>query len=176
MIFTPTELPGVVVVDIERRTDDRGFFARAWCQDEFAAAGVPLQPVQSSISWNEHRHTLRGMHWQAEPHGETKLVRCTAGAVLDVAVDVRPDSPTYLQHVAVELSAENRRALLIPPCVAHGFLTLTGGAEIHYQMDAPHSPDAARGARYDDPAFAIDWPAAPAVISDRDRHYPDYEV
>src|SRR5207249_4030180 len=140
--------------------------ARTWCADEFAGAGLPEQFVQSSVSWNEHRHTLRGMHWQAEPHAEGKLVRCTRGAVLDVTVDLRPDSPTYLRHVAVRLDEDNRRSLFLAPGLAHGFLTLEPRTEVLYQMDIRYVPEAARGARWDDPAFAIEWPALPEVISE----------
>jgi dTDP-4-dehydrorhamnose 3,5-epimerase len=171
--FEPTALAGVVVVEPERHADERGFFARTWCADEFAAAGLPDRFVQSSVSWNVNRHTLRGMHWQAEPHGEGKLVRCTRGGILDVAVDVRPESATYLRHVAVQLDEENRRALFLAPGLAHGFLTLEAGTEVLYQMDVPYVAEAARGARWDDPAFAITWPALPTVISERDRSYPD---
>jgi dTDP-4-dehydrorhamnose 3,5-epimerase len=171
--FLPTAVAGAVVVALERHADERGFFARTWCVDEFVAAGLPDRFVQSSVSWNEHTHTLRGMHWQAEPHGEGKLVRCTRGAILDVAVDVRPDSPTYLQHVAIRLDEENRRGLFLAPGLAHGFLTLAPGTEVLYQMDTRYVPEAARGARWDDPAFAIQWPAAPQVISERDGSYPD---
>ncbi len=174
MIFTPTEIPGAVIVDPERFEDERGFFARTFCAREFAAAGLPAEVVQGSISWNPRRHTLRGMHWQAEPHPEAKLVRCARGAILDVVVDVRSGSPSYLRHVAVELDQDNRRALLVPPGAAHGFLTLVEHTEVHYLMSAFHAPESARGARWDDPAFGIPWPAAPAVISDRDRSYPDY--
>src|SRR5262249_47243472 len=152
MKFLPTALDGAVLVDVEPFVDERGFFARSWCADEFAAAGLPAVVVQSSVSWNEHRHTLRGMHWQAEPHGEAKLVRCTRGAILDVIVDLRPESATYLQHVGVRLDEDNRRALLIPKGMAHGFLTLLPGTEVLYQMDTVHVPEAARGARWDDPA------------------------
>jgi dTDP-4-dehydrorhamnose 3,5-epimerase len=171
--FEPTPVAGAVVVELDRHLDDRGFFARAWCADEFAAAGLPDRFVQTSMSWNEHRHTMRGMHWQAEPHGEGKLVRCTRGAILDVAVDLRSESPSYLQHIAVRLDEDNRRALFLAPGLAHGFLTLEAGTEVLYQMDTPYVPEAARGARWDDPAFAIAWPAVPEVISERDRSYPD---
>jgi dTDP-4-dehydrorhamnose 3,5-epimerase len=171
--FEPTPVAGAVVVELDRHLDDRGFFARAWCADEFAAAGLPDRFVQTSVSWNEHRHTMRGMHWQAEPHGEGKLVRCTRGAILDVAVDLRSESPSYLQHIAVRLDEDNRRALFLAPGLAHGFLTLEAGTEVLYQMDTPYVPEAARGARWDDPAFAIAWPAVPEVISERDRSYPD---
>jgi dTDP-4-dehydrorhamnose 3,5-epimerase len=174
MIFSPTAIAGAVVVDLERHVDDRGFFARTWCADEFRAAGLPAELAQCSVSWNEHRHTLRGMHWQAAPHGEGKLVRCTRGAIHDVVVDLRPGSPSYLATVGMRLDEDNRRALLVPPDVAHGFLTLSSGTEVSYQMDTPYVPDAARGARWDDPAFAIAWPHQPAVISDRDRSYPDF--
>jgi dTDP-4-dehydrorhamnose 3,5-epimerase len=172
--FTPTAIPGVVLVDIERVIDERGFFARTWCADEFAAAGLPNAFVQTSVSWNQHRRTLRGMHWQAAPHGEGKLVRCSRGALVDVVVDLRPDSETYLEHLVVELDHESRRAVFIPAGLAHGFLSLTDRTEVVYQMDTPYVPAAARGARWDDPAFAIRWPTTPAVISERDRSYPDF--
>jgi dTDP-4-dehydrorhamnose 3,5-epimerase len=176
VIFEPTAVAGALCVDLDRHVDARGFFARTWCATEFAEAGLPEGLVQCSVSWNERRHTLRGMHWQAEPHGESKLVRCTRGAILDVIVDLREDSPTYLEHVGVQLDQENRRALFIPRGVAHGFLTLASGTEVFYQMDAPHVPEAARGARWDDPALGIAWPVAPAVISERDRTFPDLAV
>jgi dTDP-4-dehydrorhamnose 3,5-epimerase len=173
VIFTPTAVPGAFIVDLERLQDERGFFARTWCSGELAAAGLPAGLAQSSLSWNPRKHTLRGMHWQAEPHAETKLVRCTRGAILDVVVDLRPGSPAYLKYVAVELDQENRRALLIPKGAAHGFLTLRDESEVLYQMDVPYAAGAGRGARWDDPAFGIAWPAPPAVISERDRTYPD---
>ncbi len=175
MIFEPTAVAGAVVVDVERHADERGFFARTWCADEFTAAGLPNVLRQGSVSWNDRRHTLRGMHWQAAPHGESKLVRCTRGAIHDVIVDLRPESPTYLRHAAVELDESNHRALFVPAYVAHGFLTLVDGTEVYYQMDTLYVPEASRGARFDDPAFAIAWPAPPAVISERDRTYPDLE-
>jgi dTDP-4-dehydrorhamnose 3,5-epimerase len=171
--FQPTPLADAFVVDVDRHSDERGFFARTWCAEEFAAVGLPDVVAQSSVSWNERRHTLRGMHWQAAPHGEAKLVRCTRGAIHDVIVDLRPESVTYLRHFAIELDESSRRALFIPAGMAHGFLTLVDGTEVLYQMDTPYTPDAAYGARFDDPAFAISWPAPPAVISERDRSYPD---
>ncbi len=174
MIFEPTIISGVALVDIDRHIDERGFFARTWCAEEFAAVGLPHALVQCSLSWNVARHTLRGMHWQESPHGEGKLVRCTRGAILDVIVDLREDSGTYLEHVGVQLDQENRRVLFVPPGVAHGFLTLAERTEVLYQMDTAHVPTAARGARWNDPAFAITWPAPPAVISERDRDYADY--
>jgi dTDP-4-dehydrorhamnose 3,5-epimerase len=176
MNFETTPIPGLVIIDLDRHTDDRGFFARTWCAREFAAAGLPDRLAQCSVSWNASRHTLRGMHWQAAPHGEAKLVRCTSGALLDVAVDLRPDSPTCLDHFAVELSASNRRAVFIPSGLAHGFLTLADDTEVLYQMDTFYVAGADRGARWDDPAFAIDWPVVPAVISDRDSTYPDFHL
>jgi len=174
VIFTPTAIAGAVVVDVERHEDERGFFGRTFCEREFEAAGLPGRFVQASVSWNARRHTLRGMHWQAAPNGETKLVRCTRGALLDVVVDLRPGSPTYLRHLAVELDAAGRRALVIPRGAAHGFLTLADDTEVLYQMDVAWVPDAGRGARFDDPAFGLAWPAAPAVISPRDRSWPDF--
>jgi len=174
VIFNCTTIEGVVVVDLERRLDDRGFFARTWCAQEFGAECLPREIAQCSISWNDRKHTLRGIHWQAEPFGEGKLIRCTAGAILDVAVDIRPESPTFLSHLAFELTSDNRRAVFLAPGIGHAFLTLTDGAEVLYQMDTPYAPTAARGARWDDPAFSIAWPTTPAVISDRDRSYPDY--
>jgi dTDP-4-dehydrorhamnose 3,5-epimerase len=176
VIFRPTSIAGATIVELERHVDERGFFARSWCAKEVAAAGLPSGLVQCSVSWNERRHTLRGMHWQAEPHGEWKLVRCTRGSLLDVIVDLRPGSPTYLQHVGAVLDQYNRRGLFVPPGVAHGFLTLVDETEVLYQMDTEHVPESARGARWDDPAFGIAWPAEPAVVSERDRSYPDCAV
>jgi dTDP-4-dehydrorhamnose 3,5-epimerase len=171
--FEPTSIPGATLVELDCHLDERGFFARSWCALEFASAGLPAAFVQSSVSWNEHRHTLRGMHWQAEPHGEGKLIRCTRGALFDVIVDLRPESATYLRHVGVRLDEENRRALFVPPGVAHGFLTLVPSTEVLYQMDTRYVADASRGARWNDPTFAIRWPSRPAVICERDRTFPD---
>lgn len=174
MIFRPTAIPGVVLVEPERLADERGFFARTFCAREFAAHGLAARLVQCSLSFNPRRGTLRGMHYQEAPHGEAKLVRCTRGRIHDVALDLRRDSPAFKRHVAVELSAENRLALHLPPGVAHGFLTLEDGCEVAYQMSEPFDPAAGRGVRFDDPAFAIAWPAAVAIVSDRDRTYPDF--
>lgn len=176
MRFTPTALPGAVLVDLVPHEDERGFFARSFCAREFEAQGLPGAFVQCNVSFNRRRHTLRGMHWQAAPHGEGKLVRVTRGAVLDVIVDLRADSPAHLRHVAVELDDARRQALYIPPGLAHGFLTLSDDAEVLYQMTAFFEPSAARGARFDDPAFGLRWPVPPAVISERDRTYPDYRA
>ena len=174
MRFLPTALPGVVEIRAEPAFDMRGAFLRTWCAESFAAAGLEFRPVQVSLSENRARHTLRGMHWQAAPAEETKLVRCLRGAVHDVALDLRPGSPACRRSVGVVLSAEARNALLIPRGVAHGFLTLTEDAVVEYMIDAPHASAQARGARWDDPAFGIAWPAPPAVISDRDRSWPDH--
>lgn len=170
MIFEATPLAGLFVVRPARQSDARGFFARLWSAQDFAAAGHPFAPTEISASFNHAAHTLRGMHWQADPHGETKLVRATAGRVFDVAVDLRP-GPTRHRWFGCVLDAAAHNALLIPPGFAHGFLTLTDAAEVLYAIDTPYTPAAARGARWDDPAFAIDWPAAPAVIAARDRDW-----
>ena len=174
MIFRPTSLSGVWIVEPERREDARGFFARSWCRREFEAHGLDGRLVQCSISWNEARGTLRGMHWSVPPAAETKLVRCTAGAVHDVVVDLRPESESYLSHVAVVLSAEARNAVYIPEGCAHGFQTLSPGAEVYYQMTEFYEASAARGARWNDPAFGIVWPDGPRVLSERDASWPDY--
>ncbi len=174
MRISPTALPQVMVVESPAHRDARGAFQRLWCADEFAAAGLDFIPHQASLSTNIAAHTLRGMHWQADPFGEQKLVSCVAGRIWDVALDLRPDSPAYLRWHAEELSAETGRALFIPRGVAHGFLTLTPGAAVAYLIDSPHAPDAARGVRWNDPIFGIDWPHAPAVISGHDRDWPDH--
>lgn len=169
-----TDLPQVWTVEALAHTDGRGSFQRTWCADTFARAGITFVPVQASLSTNISAHTLRGLHWQIAPHGEQKLVRCVAGRIWDVAVDLRPLSYAYLRWHAEELSAERGNALFLPRGVAHGFLTLTAGAVVEYLIDTPHEPEAGRGARWNDPVFAIDWPAPPAVISDRDASWPDF--
>jgi dTDP-4-dehydrorhamnose 3,5-epimerase len=174
MIFRPTALDGVTEVLPQRARDSRGAFFRGFCTAEFAAAGFPFHPIQVSYSENTARHTLRGMHWQAAPAGETKLVRCVRGAVHDVTIDLRAGSATYGRHVAVLLTAQASNAILIPPGCAHGFLTLSYDSVLEYMMDAPHAPSQARGLRWNDPAFGIVWPAPPAVISDRDAAWPDH--
>jgi dTDP-4-dehydrorhamnose 3,5-epimerase len=175
MEFCETKLNGAWVVALEPNTDDRGFFARSFCEREFGEVGLCTRFVQSNISYNLRAGTLRGMHWQASPHGEVKLVRCTAGAVHDVIVDLRAGSPTRLQWFDIELSSENRLALYIPEGFAHGFLTLRDGSEVHYEMGSAYVPAAARGMRWNDPAIGISWPSDPVVISDRDRAYPDVD-
>jgi dTDP-4-dehydrorhamnose 3,5-epimerase len=176
VIFTPTKLRDAVVVDLELRQDERGFFARAWCRDEFAAQGLDTRVVQANLSSNRHVGTLRGMHFQSAPHAEVKLVRCIRGAIYDVVVDLRPDSPTYCAWVAVELTADNRRALYVPEGFAHGYQTLTDDAEVLYQVSEAYAPQAEGGVRWDDPAFGIEWPYAERrIISEKDRSWPDYE-
>ena len=174
MRFQATGLAGVVVVDVEPHADERGSFARLHCPDEFAAAGHPFEPAQTSLSRNPHRATLRGMHHQPAPHGEVKLVRCVRGRIFDVAVDLRPQSPTHRRWTAAELSAENGRALLIPEGVAHGFLTLEPDSDVLYQIAPKYAPGREAGVRWDDPAFGIEWPEAPEVISPRDASWPGY--
>ena len=172
MIFTPTEIPGAFVVDLEPASDDRGFFARQWCSRELADRGLVGALAQASLSFNRAAGTLRGMHYQAAPHAETKLVHCTQGAIFDVIVDLRP-GPTRCTWASVELSAANHRMLYIPEGVAHGFLSLADASEVQYFISAPFEPSAARGVRFDDPAFGIRWPRPPRVISPRDAAWPD---
>lgn len=176
MVFTETGLSPALVVDVERHDDERGFFARSWCQREFEARGLSSRLVQCSISRNYRKGTLRGMHYQLPPHVEAKLVRCTTGAIYDVIIDLRPDSPTLRRYFGVVLSAENQRALYVPEGFAHGFLTLTDNSEVFYQMSEFYDPAAARGVRWNDPAFGISWPEPVMVISERDRNYPDAET
>jgi dTDP-4-dehydrorhamnose 3,5-epimerase len=175
MRFTPAGLDGAYLVEPERHADDRGHFARTFCAREFAERGLTPAIAQSSISYNHARGTLRGMHYQLPPAAEAKLVRCTHGAVYDVLVDLRPDSPTYLRHVAVELTADEGAALYVPELVAHGFQTLEPGTEVAYQISEFHSPEHARGFRHDDPLFSIEWPLPVSAISERDLSWPDYE-
>ena len=172
MNFTPTEIAGAFVVEPEPIADERGFFARQWCADEFAAHGLVATLAQVSLSFNARRGTLRGMHYAVAPHAETKLVGCCRGGIFDVLVDLRP-GPGQRRWIGVELSAANRRMLYVPEGVAHGFLTLEDDSEVQYWISEPYDARCARGVRYSDPAFAIRWPAAPAVISARDAAYPD---
>jgi dTDP-4-dehydrorhamnose 3,5-epimerase len=165
---------GAFFVDPEPVDDERGFFARIFSAAEFAAFGLEATIAESSLSYNRVAHTLRGLHYQVSPHEEAKLVRCLRGSLYDVVVDVRPDSPTYAQWDASELSPQNRRALYAPPGTAHGYLTLEDETELLYEISSPHVPKAARGVRWDDPLFKIDWPAAPRVIAPRDSSYPDF--
>jgi len=172
--FTPTVLAGAFLVDLERLEDDRGFFARSYCGEEFAKLGLDAAVAQCSVSFNRKRGTLRGLHYQAAPHEEAKLVRCTRGAIWDVIVDIRPASPTHKQWYAIELSAENRRALYIPAGVAHGFQTLADESEVLYMMNVPYHLASSRGVPWNDPAFGIAWPIADPVMSERDRTFAPY--
>jgi dTDP-4-dehydrorhamnose 3,5-epimerase len=174
MMYTETELRGAFVVEIEELRDDRGFFARAWCRGEFLDRGLNPKLVQCNISFNRKRGTLRGMHYQIVPCQEAKLVRCTAGGIYDVIIDLRSDSPTFRRWTAVELTAANHRMLYIPEGFAHGFQTLENETEVFYQMSEFHDPDLARGIRWNDPVFNIDWPADERIISPRDAGYPDF--
>ena len=176
MNFVESKLKGVFIIEPERLEDERCFFARTWCRKEFESHGLNPNWVQCNISYNKTKGTLRGMHHQVAPHEEAKLVRCTAGAIYDVIVDIRPDSTNYRSWIAVELSAENRKMVYIPGGFSHGFLTLQDDTEVFYQMSAFYAPECARGIRWDDPAFDIRWPAEIAVISEKDRNYPDYRL
>jgi dTDP-4-dehydrorhamnose 3,5-epimerase len=174
VIFTETKLKGAFIIEPEKHEDDRGFFARSWCQKEFQAHNLNPRIVQCNISFNKIKGTLRGMHYQAGPFAEAKLVRCTAGALYDVIIDLRPDSPTYKQHIGEVLSAANYKMFYVPEGFAHGFQTLEDNTEILYQMSEFYSPQHARGVRYNDPAFGIKWMIADPVIVDRDLNYPDF--
>ena len=172
MIFTSTKLEGAYVLELEEKPDDRGFFARTFCRDEFEAHGLRPDVAQCNISVNHRAGTVRGMHFQLEPAAETKLIRCTHGAILDVIVDMRPGSPTYLAHVAVELTRENRRALYVPGMFAHGYQALTDDAEVTYQVGEFYTPGFERGLRHDDPALGIAWPLPVTVISEKAASWP----
>ena len=174
MIFTKLDLEGAYLVELERMSDERGFFARTFCSQEFEKHGLDPSLVQCSTSFNHKRGTLRGMHFQKAPHEEAKLVRCTMGTLFDVIVDIRPGSPTFRKWIGTELSAENRKALYVPPGCAHGYLTAADNTEILYQMSVPWAPAHGGGVRWNDPAFGISWPFKPTVISPRDDKYPDF--
>ena len=174
--FVPTEIPGAWIIEPERLDDDRGFFARTWCTREFAERGLEDRVVQRSVSFNRQRGTLRGMHYQAPPAAEVKVVRCTRGSVFDVAADLRPDSRTFGRWVGVELTHANGRSLYIPRGFAHGFLTLEDGTEVEYQMSDFHAPALARGIRWDDPLVGVRWPEEPVIMALRDRTYPDKQI
>jgi dTDP-4-dehydrorhamnose 3,5-epimerase len=170
--FVETPIAGLFVVEIEPRNDDRGFFARSFCVDEFQAHGLERTVDQCNVSFNAKAGTLRGLHYQVEPHGEAKLVRCTRGAIFDVAVDIRPGSNTYLKWYAADLTSENRRMMFIPQGFAHGFQTLVDESEVFYLMFESYHPESARGLRWDDPRIGIAWPLAELIISEKDRLYP----
>ncbi|MBI4548202.1 MAG: dTDP-4-dehydrorhamnose 3,5-epimerase [Ignavibacteriae bacterium] len=176
MIFFETRLKGAFIIEPERLEDERGFFARTFCQQEFSAHCLDATFVQCNISFNKNKGTLRGMHYQVKPYEETKLVRCTRGAIYDVIIDLRPESPTFKHYFAVELTAENRKMLYIPEGFAHGFQTLEDNTEVFYQMSRMHVPESARGIRWDDPAFNIQWPPYRRLISKRDQVYPDFTL
>jgi dTDP-4-dehydrorhamnose 3,5-epimerase len=174
VLFRETKLPGAFVIELQKHEDERGFFARSWCQKEFEARGLNPRTVQCNVSFNKVKGTLRGMHYQVAPRAETKLVRCTRGAIYDVIIDLRRESPTYKQYVSEVLSSNNYKALFIPEGFAHGFETLEDNSEVFYQMSEFYSPEHQRGLRYNDPAFRISWPIDPTVISERDRNYKDF--
>jgi dTDP-4-dehydrorhamnose 3,5-epimerase len=171
VIITTTDIPGVAVIELKLMADDRGFFARTFCRQEFLDAGLEPAVEQCNLSFNHKAGTLRGMHLQVAPAPEAKLVRCTRGAIYDQIVDLRPGSPTRGQHVSIELTADNRRALYVPPYFAHGYQTLTDDAEVAYQVSCPYTPGTERGLRHDDPALGLSWPAEITVISDKDRSW-----
>jgi dTDP-4-dehydrorhamnose 3,5-epimerase len=174
MIFTKTALAGATIIDVERREDARGYFGRIYCEHEFQANGLPARMVQANVSVTHRAGTLRGMHYQLPPYAEDKLVRCVRGAIWDAIVDIRPDSPTYCRWIGVELSEASERMLLVPKGFAHGFVTLTDDAVVNYLVSEFYTPAAEAGARHDDPAFAIEWPAPVLAMSDRDRGWPDF--
>jgi dTDP-4-dehydrorhamnose 3,5-epimerase len=177
VIFTPAPLSGVFIIEPDRRHDERGFFARTWCHEEAAIHGIRVAWHQCNVSFNTHRGTIRGMHYQRAPHGEGKLVRVTQGAIYDVALDLRRESPTFKQYFAITLTAGNRLALYIPPAdIAHGFLTLDDDTEVFYQMSTAYVPVSAAGVRWNDPAFNIEWPGSMQVISKKDANYPDFVI
>lgn len=176
MIFTETKLKGAFIIDLELRADDRGAFARTFCMKEFEEHGLKPTVAQCNLSFNYKAGTLRGMHYQTPPAAETKLVRCTKGGIYDVIIDMRPDSPTYMQHIGVELTADNRRALYVPELFAHGYQALTDGAEVVYQVGEFYTPGYERGIRYDDPAFGIEWPMPITVISEKDAAWTPFET
>jgi dTDP-4-dehydrorhamnose 3,5-epimerase len=172
MIFHETKLKGAFIVELDKMDDDRGFFARAFCSQKFEQHGLRPQVVQANMSYNHKKGTVRGMHYQVSPASEPKFIRCISGSIWDVIIDMRPDSPTYLQNIGVELSAENRRAIYVPDMFAHGNQALTDGAELLYLVGEFYTPGCERGVRYDDPLIEIEWPLAVTVISDKDASWP----
>ncbi len=176
MIFTETHLKGAYIIDLELHKDERGFFGRSWCQQEFEEHGLNPRLAQCNISFNKQRGTLRGMHYQADPYPEAKLVRCTLGAAYDVIIDLRPHSVTFKRWLAMELTENNHRALYVPEGFAHGFQTLADHTEVFYQMSEFFHPEAVRGLRWNDPAFGVEWPIEILAISDKDKYYPDWKL
>jgi dTDP-4-dehydrorhamnose 3,5-epimerase len=176
MIFTETKIKGAYIIDVKRIEDERGFFGRSFCQKEFEQYGLNTNAVQANVSYNKKKGTLRGMHTQVAPFEETKLVRCTRGAIYDVIVDLRETSETFLQWIGVELTADSYRMLFVPEGFAHGFITLEDNTDVTYQVTQFYTPGAEKGYRWDDPAFAIEWPAQPLIISDKDKAHPLFDV
>ena len=174
MKFTPTGIEGAWLIDLEPRGDDRGSFARAFCSEEFAEQGIQMPVVQANLANTVKRGTMRGLHYQVAPAAEAKLMRCVRGAVFDVLVDVREDSPSYLKWFGAELTADNRQALYVPPLCAHGYLTLADDTDMFYLVSEAYTPGAERGARFDDPAFSIQWPITPTVLSDKDLQWAPF--
>lgn len=175
MIFKETKLKGAYIIELERLEDTRGFFARAWCKKEFEAHGLNPHFVQINLSFNKSRATIRGLHYQIAPHEEAKLFRCTRGAIFDVITDLRLESPTYLDWIGVELTADNRKMLYVPENCAQGYQALTDNAEVFYQVSQFYEPESERGVRWNDPAFGIEWPETENIIvSEKDRDWPDY--
>lgn len=174
MIFTPTKIPNVLIVELEKREDARGYFARAWCEREFAEHRLP-QFVQTNISMSRRKGTIRGLHYQAAPHRESKYLRCIRGAIFDVALDLRPASPTFMQWFGIELTSENRKAVFVPEGLAHAYQALTDDAEVIYSTSCYYAPGAERGVRWNDPAFGIDWPIKKTIVSTKDATWPDWK-
>ena len=174
MKWTALPLSGAYLLEIQPVSDDRGFFARTWCSDEARELGLSVDFVQCSLSYNARKGTLRGMHYQAQPHAETKLVRCTAGAIYDVLLDLRRDSPTFCKWLAIELSAESRKAVYIPTGFGHGFQSLSDHSEVFYQISEPYHADSARGVCWNDKAFGVEWPLETVILSERDRSFPEF--
>lgn len=174
MKFTQTKLKGAYLIEIEKLSDDRGFFARSWCQKEFESHGLTSRVVQANVSYNLKKGTLRGMHYQVAPYQESKLIRCTRGAIFDVIIDLRPHAPTYKQWVGVELTADNYTMFFVPEDFAHGFQALADHTEIFYQVSQFYTPGSEKGIRFNDPAFDVQWPLEVSVISDKDRNWPDF--
>ncbi|MEL7040216.1 MAG: dTDP-4-dehydrorhamnose 3,5-epimerase [Pseudomonadota bacterium] len=173
MIIHDTDLRDAKLIELQRRGDERGFFARTFCVEEFAAAGLPVQFVQQNMSFSAQQGTLRGMHWQKAPHGEDKLIRCLSGAIFDVILDLRPTSPSFLKWQGFVLNDTNKHQVLVPKGFAHGFQTLTPDVEVSYLVSHPYTPEAEAGMRWDDPAFAIEWPLDPTEVSEKDANWPD---
>ncbi len=177
MIITKTKLDGLLIIEPKRFEDERGFFARAWAEEEFSTLFGAVRFVEGNIAFNRKKNTLRGMHYQEAPHGQAKLVRCTSGAIYDVGIDLRPDSPTFKQWIGIELTAQNHLALFIPSGFAHGYQTLVDNSEVHYDISSSYAPESSRGVRWNDPAFQIEWPRADErIMVARDREYPNFKL